>query len=497
MSITLEKIPAKTPAFEGPLIADGDGPVDKANPWNWSAGKKWIATILIASLTCISPLTSSIIAPASEKVAEDFGVHNSVVIALFTSIFVLAYAFGPLLIGPMSELYGRSRVIQIASTWYIAFNLACSFSKTAPQLLVFRFLAGLGGSALPAIGGGVIGDIWAPAQRGRPMAIYSLTVLLGPVLGPICGAWIAERSTWRWVFWATTIVDGMLQILAIFFLPESYAPLLLQRKAMRIRKSLLADLKTEPGLSIPEVRSKFGGEDRSWQYHLRTAAVRPFQLLVSEPILQVLGLYMAFIYGTLYLFLTSMPLMFQHTYGETLGVSGLNYIALGLGLISAAIFSAYTMDRFFRYYKENYGGVVEPEFRLTNLVPGTIILPIGLLVTGWSAQYALHWIIPDVGIALIGVGIFLNFQSIQIYIVDVFTLHAASSMGVISFLRSLAGFGFPLLGPAMYEHLGYGKGDTILAAIAVAVGCPAPWMLWKYGKAIRKRSRYAKHQAAN
>ncbi|KAJ7602914.1 MFS polyamine transporter [Mycena polygramma] len=487
MSITLERVPAKPTGLEGALIVDWDGPADKENPWNWSAGKKWIATILIASLTCISPLTSSIIAPASEKVAEDFGVQNSVVIALFTSIF---------LIGPMSELYGRSRVIQTASTWYIAFNLACSFSKTTSQLLVFRFLAGLGGSALPAIGGGVIGDIWAPAQRGRPMAIYSLTVLLGPVLGPICGM-IAERSTWRWVFWSTTVVDGILQILAIFFLPESYAPFLLERKATRIRNSLLADLKTEPGLSIREVRSKFGGEDRTWQHHLRNAALRPFQLLVSEPILQVLGLYMAFIYGTIYLFLTSMPLMFQHTYGETLGISGLNYIALGLGLISAAIFSAYTMDRFFRYYKENHGGVVEPEFRLTNLVPGTIILPIGLLVTGWSAQYTLHWIIPDVGIALIGVGIFLNFQSIQIYIVDVFTLHAASSMGVISFLRSLAGFGFPLFGPAMYEHLGYGKGDTILAAIAIAVGCPAPWMLWKYGKAIRKRSRYAKHQAAN
>lgn len=82
-------------------------------------------------------------------------------------------------------------------------------------------------------------------------------------------------------------------------------------------------------------------------------------------------------------------------------------------------------------------------------------------------------------------------QSIQTYVVDSFTLHAASGtllfrwtglpilryvivgLAAVSFLRSLAGFGFPLFAPAMYAKLGYGKGDTILACVAIGLGCPA------------------------
>ena len=60
------------------------------------------------------------------------------------------------------------------------------------------------------------------------------------------------------------------------------------------------------------------------------------------------------------------------------------------------------------------------------MVPGTILLPIGLLITGWTARANIHWIAPDIGIALVGAGTILNFQTIQTYVIDAFTLHAAS-----------------------------------------------------------------------
>ena len=107
------------------------------------------------------------------------------------------------------------------------------------------------------------------------------------------------------------------------------------------------------------------------------------------------------------------------------------------------------------------------------MVPGSIFLPIGLLITGWTARADVHWIAPDIGMALIGAGMILNFQSIQVYVIDAFTLHAASALAAVSTLRSLAGFGFPLFAPAMYDSLGYGKGNTVLAAFAIAIGCPA------------------------
>jgi len=99
--------------------------------------------------------------------------------------------------------------------------------------------------------------------------------------------------------------------------------------------------------------------------------------------------------------------------------------------------------------------------------------------------------VPDIGIALVGAGIILNFQCMQSYVIDAFTLHAASAMAAVSCLRSFAGFGFPLFAPAMYNALGYGGGFTLLAGFSIVVGCPAPWLFWKYGEKIRQSSRYA------
>ncbi|OAX35714.1 MFS general substrate transporter [Rhizopogon vinicolor AM-OR11-026] len=439
------------------------------------------------------------IAPATDQVASTFGIKSHVMIALITSIFVLAYVFGPLFLGPMSEIYGRSRVLQLANLWFLVWNLSCGFARTESQLLAFRFLAGLGGSAPMSIGGGVLGDCWRPDERGKAVAIFSLAPLLGPVIGPITGAWVADRSNWRWVFWSTSIVDAVIQILGMFFLQETYAPFLLGRKAELTRKSMDAEK-----ASYSEIRTVFEGQDRSQEGSdenilyascrtiMTKSLTRPFVLFTREPIVQLLGVYQAYLYGILYLFLTTLPSIFQGVYQQSPGVAGLHYIALGIGVTGASQLNARTMDKVYVYLKSKNGGVGKPEFRLPAMFPGTVLLPIGCLITGWSSQAHTHWIAPDIGIALAGAGLILSFQSIMAYIVDTFTLHAASALAAIVCLRSMAGFVFPLFAPAMYKALGFGKGDTLLAVIAIVIGCPAPWIFWHYGERIRNSSRYAK-----
>ncbi|KAF4594382.1 hypothetical protein EYR40_009186 [Pleurotus pulmonarius] len=475
----------------GVLIVDWDGADDPLNPKNWSYKKKWAATIVVSSFTFISPVSSSMIAPAAEAMSRDFGITSNVVTALTISVFVLAYgsspAIGPLFLGPLSEIFGRSRVLQLANLFYLAWNIGCGFAQNTGQLIAFRFLAGLGGSAPLSIGGGVISDTWGTHERGKAIAIYSLAPLLGPVIGPVAGAWIAEKSTWRWVFWSTSIVCVAIQISGLFFLRETYAPVLLEQKAEKLRKTM--DLENGP---YRDVRTIYDSPDRTWQSIMTKSLTRPFMLFFSEPILQVLGVYMAFIYGVFYLFLTTMPLVFEGTYHQRPGIAGLHYIAIGVGLTGASQFNARAMDRIYAYLTKKNGDNGRPEYRLPSMVPGTLLLPAGLLINGWAAQNHVHWIVPDIGTALIGAGIILNFQSIQIYVVDTFSLHAASALAAVSFLRSVAGFGFPLFAPAMYEALGFGKGDTILAAVAIAIGCPAPFVFWRFGERIRHASRYAR-----
>ncbi|KAJ6621329.1 MFS polyamine transporter [Mycena sp. CBHHK59/15] len=493
---SLQKVsePAEKPVDSAPhlndttILVDWDGPDDPQNPLNWSYEHKWAATIAVSSFTFISPISSSMIAPASAQLASQFGITDSAVVALTTSVFVLGYAFGPLFLAPLSELFGRSKVIQFSNLFYLVWNLACGFAKSQEQLIAFRFLAGLGGSAPLSVGGGVLSDVWRTEQRGRASAIYSLAPLLGSVGGPIAGAWIAQNSTWRWVFWSTSIADAVVGVIGLFFFQETYAPVLLEKKAKVIRQGLDVE---HGSWTVQTVFEK--SVDRRWRATFHRALTRPVMLFVREPIIQLLGLYMAFVYGLMYLFLTTMESIFQGIYQESVGIAGLHYIALGIGLTIPSQINSRTMDPLYVYLKNKYGGGVgRPEFRLPSMVPGTIFLPVGLLIAGWTVEYKTHWIGPDIGIVLVATGIILNFQCIQIYVLDAFTLHAASAFAAVSCLRSVCGFAFPLFAPAMYNALGFGKGNTVLAVFAIVVGCPAPWLFWHYGERIRGNSKYAR-----
>ncbi|KAA1478673.1 MFS polyamine transporter [Dentipellis sp. KUC8613] len=473
---------------ESVIIVNWEGTDDPKNPRNWSFRKKWGAIAIVSAFTFISPIASSMVAPASAQIASEMGIRSSVVTAMTISVFILAYAIGPLFLGPLSEIYGRSRVLQIANMWFFAWNLGCGFAQNTAELIVFRFFAGLGGSAPLSIGGGVIGDLFHPQQRGQAIAIYTLAPLVGPTVAPVAGAWIAERSTWRWVFWATTIADACVQAMGLLFLKETYGPVLLERKAATIRASLSAEKRTHT-----RVRTVFESDDRNGRAILQRALTRPFAMFAREPILDLISIYTAFLYGLLYLFITTLPEIFQQTYHQPIGLAGLHYIALGLGLFTGAQIGARVLDRSYKYFTAKNGGVARPEYRLPQMMPATLILPAGLLLAGWTAQNHVFWFAPDVGIYLVGLSIILMNLSLQSYIIDTFTLFAASALAASTFLRSLAGFGFPLFAPAMFHSLGYGKGDTVLAAVAFALA-PVPFFFWKFGERIRGMSKTA-HKA--
>lgn len=198
-----------------------EGPEDPSNPKNWSGRRKWAAVFVVSSFTFVSPVSSSMVSPALEDMERDLNM-SGLVSSMVMSIFVLAYAVGPLFFGPLSEVYGRVIIIQLSNLLYLVFNLACGFATTGPQMLVFRFLGGLGGSAPLAVGAAVLGDCFAPEQRGKAVSIYALAPLLGPAIGPIAGGFIAEGATWRWIFWSTTILDVAIQISGLLFLQGRY-----------------------------------------------------------------------------------------------------------------------------------------------------------------------------------------------------------------------------------------------------------------------------------
>ncbi|KAB8345950.1 hypothetical protein FH972_023002 [Carpinus fangiana] len=230
----------------------------------------------------------------------------------------------------------------------------------------------------------------------------------------------------------------------------------------------------------------------------------------------VLALYMAFLYGICYLVLATFPTLWTSPlyYNMNIGVGSLNYIALALGFFLGAQITAPLSDSIYRKLKTRNNGVDQPEFRCPVMLPGGIMVPIGLLWYGWSAEMRVHWIMPDIGTVIFSAGIIVGYQSIQTYIVDSYTRFAASGsksplrsvifllmkakmlikslpVAAAMVLRSLAGFAFPLFAPYMYKTLGYGWGNSTLAFIAIVIGIPAPILLWKFGPLLRSKSRFA------
>ncbi|KAF2476305.1 major facilitator superfamily transporter [Lindgomyces ingoldianus] len=476
----LEKKKSSQPIKDSDLVT-WDGPDDPANPKNWSMKRKWVATFIVSSFTLVSPVSSSMIAPALSSISKEFHITNQFEAQMTLSIFVLAYAIGPLFLGPLSEIYGRVIVLQIANLFYLAWNLGCGFAQSSGQLMAFRFFSGLGGSAPLAIGGGLLSDCFYPEQRGKAISIYSLAPLLGPAIGPIAGGFISQNTTWRWCFWATTIFTAVVQCFGVLFLQETYAPKLLALKRDRLRK--------ETGNM--KLHTEYDSPDRTLAKTIKGALQRPFRLIATQPIVQVLACYMAYLYGLMYLTLSTFPLLWNDRYNESVGVGSLNFISMAVGFFLGTQICAPLNDAIYRRLKKRNNNVGKPEFRVPMMVPASLLVPIGLFWYGWSAQARVHWIMPNIGAAIFCAGTIVGFQCIQTYLVDSYTRYAASAIAAATVLRSLAGFGFPLFAPAMYNTLDFGWGNSLLGFIAIGLGVPAPFLLWKFGGLLRSRSKFA------
>jgi MFS family permease len=316
-------------------------------------------------------------------------------------------------------------------------------------------------------------DLWAPEERGRAVGMYSLGPLLGPVVGPIVGGFIAEKTTWRWVFYATTIVAGISEVLGVIFLRETFSPLLKRRHGIKTTEGATA-AQAEPLAK-----------------RLQTACKRPFFFLATQPIVLVVAVYMAFIFGTMYLLISTYPDVWTEVYGESIGIAGLNYISLGLGFIVGAQTIASANDAIYRRLKARNDNKGEPEFRVPTMFVGSACNAIGLFWYGWSVQAHVHWIVPNIGIFFFAFGTITCMQCMQTYVIDSYTINAASCLAAVGFVRSMAAFGIPLFAPAMYNALHYGWGNSVLGFASVVLGIPSPFLFWVYGKKLREMSKFA------
>jgi len=372
-----------------------------------------LIAVILGYTTLVSAFASSIFSAATLTVAKAFGVSMEVGV-LGLSLYVLGFATGPILWAPLSELRGRKLPLLIAMFGFSIFQVVAATGKDLQTVLLCRFFGGLFGACPLAVVAAVFSDMFDNRTRGLAITVFSMTVFTGPLLAPFIGGFIImnPHMGWRWTEYLVAIMGFLAFGLDLLLLEETYPPVVLVQKAAELRR-----------------------RTKNWGIHAKQEEIevdfrelvtknfsRPLRLLVTEPIVLLLSIYMSFIYGLLYLFLTAYPIVFQQIHGMNPGVGGLPYFGMIIGQLLAGSYIALTQPSYNKKLAAN-NNVPIPEWRLPPVIIGGISFTCGLFWFGWSGyKQSTHWIVPTLSGLLTGFGLLSIFLQALNYLVDAYLM---------------------------------------------------------------------------
>ncbi|KAK0725180.1 major facilitator superfamily domain-containing protein [Lasiosphaeris hirsuta] len=349
-------------------------------------------------------------------------------------------------------LYG---LVTMTATW------ASSCYSAGTRQVAEEFGVGLQvavlGTSLFLVGFGIGPLLWAPLSEvyGRRVAVFV------PMFIAICFS-----------FGSATAKDFQTLMITRFFCAFfASAP-------VTNTGGVLGDLysPTQRGIvSVVELAKKF--------------LVRPVQLLCT-PICFLVALYASFCYGILYMQLGAIPIIFGEILGWSPVVSTMPFLCILIGAIFGCCVNVYNQTLYNKVFHA-CGNHAVPESRLPPMMVGSVVFAAGQFVIGWTARPDIHWIAPCIGLVMLGTGFFTIFQAALNYLVDTFTMYAASAVAANTFLRSCFACAFPLVVTPMYHNIGVGPASSITGGFA-ALLIPVPFVFYTYGKRIRARSKWSK-----
>ncbi|QFZ28682.1 putative drug proton antiporter [Clavispora lusitaniae] len=454
-----------------------------------SETRKWLIVILISlGSVCITSI-SSVWALASRHIMRKFHISHEVS-TLGISFYIWGLGTGGIFLSPISEFHGRKIVYTLGLFVVFAFQFVPAFSNNIGSILFSRFISGFFGASFLSVASGTFSDLFRKTERnskGRPdqtkalnkaLVMYSASPFIGPGLGPLISGFVNEHLNFRWTFYIMAIWSGVVMVAVIFFIPETYEPVLLKKKAIRLRKTTGDDRWFAP-IELNKA---------SIYESIILSSKRPILLIFRDNMTLALCFYSGFVLAIVYMFFVSFPYIFESVYGFSLQDQGLSFVGLILGLGITAFVSPPIFDHILeKLTKKN--GYYCTEYRFLPLIVGVFIIPIGLFIIAWTSYPQCHWIAPIVGSFFYGMGTILVFNGIFSYTVEAYRKYTASAMATNSFVRSAMSGVFPLFTLQMYKKMNIHWATTLLAFL----GClliPIPFIFYKYGAELRRKSPY-------
>ncbi|GAA5874285.1 hypothetical protein JCM8547_007553 [Rhodosporidiobolus lusitaniae] len=455
---------------------DWNGPQDDENALHWSSARKWVVTGCGIALCFVVSIAVSAYSIASESIQESFGCSEELAL-LTVTLFTVAFAIVPLVLAPLSEQYGRSRIYLTTAAVHTLIYIPEALVPSLPALLVLRFLSGCAGSAGLSIVGGTIVDCFSERDRGVPMAAFSLVAFGAPSCGSIMFGYVAERLGYTYINWILFALSASITLVLFCILKETRASVILARKAARLQA---AD-SSRRYISVLD-QDTVG---QSIRRKLRTALLRPLKMLFTEPVLAGFTLWISFTWSVLYLSLVSIPIIYKTIYGFSNGATGLIYISQVVG-----IFIGVGFDRLCNILYMRHVAKKGPEARLYTGLGAAIFVPIGSFFWAFTTYPQVHWLVPCIGMAILYTGMFCCFLCVHAYLADAYNLYAASALSAMLLCRNLVGASFPLFTGILYDRLGIQGASGLTAGIGTALSA-VPILLFFFGAKLRERSPFS------
>ncbi|UZJ54056.1 hypothetical protein CBS101457_003376 [Exobasidium rhododendri] len=468
------KVEEKRQEDEGEVIWVEFEENDPENPFNFSRRQKWLTTILAVFFTAEVAATAGAYVPGIPSMEADLNNTNHELSLLGISIYALGFGLPPLVLAPLSEVFGRNPIYLVSHLLYTVLFIGVGFARNMPTVIILRFLSGAFGSTGSTMVGGTIADIWNSKERGPPMGLFAMGAIFGTGFGPFWAGFVEGNTAlgWRWIQYIQAIYTGAGFIVLVLLLKETRGSVLLTRKAARLRK--------ETG--DQRYRAKAEQERASIPILIKNSLTRPLTMLFTEPIVTVFSLWVAFLWGFMYMLLESIGLI-TALHNFTPGQTGLVFLAICGGALLGQLTNP-LQDVVYAKKFPTKG----PEARLYGACVAAVFFPIGCFIYGWTAYPHVSIAGPVVGITVLMWAVYVIYLAVFNYLADAYLIYASSALAAQSFARNIFAFAFPLFVEQMYHNLDYHWASTLSGLLGVVLGV-VPFVLIRWGHKIRARSK--------
>lgn len=438
----------------------------------YSNSKRRVILATVSLVAGLLPFCDTIYLPVLGLIEKDLDT-TELLVNISVSIYLFMNGLGALFWGPLSDRYGRKRLLLVSLVIFVASSVVCIFAPNISVLLVFRAIQGATVAVTLVSGQGVIADIYPADRRGWATGIFFVPLLVGPVIGPLIGGALSARFGWRSTFVLLSILSFIITVIVLFVLPETQHYMFKKQFEQRHKRTTIV---CEGEIQKQSFR-------KPWI---------PLQFLINKSIAPY-AIVATVTFAGLFISLTLFGgYLSKKPYEKDETIIGVLFVPAGFAMLVGSILGGWLSDKAGVYFTPAL-----PEGRLVPAIIFSSLTPIGLLIYGWGFHYQLHLSMSIIGQIILGFGQSVHQPGVFAYLTakkpkDAAAVSAANSM--LNFCGAAVGV---TIAAPLEEAMGIGGFFCLISGINVVAILFAGVLVYRIVRSSRSRQNDADNQSEN